>query len=296
MDHFVRVLDAGAVAWVHPSWRDLVIDELAEDRVLRHAFLGAASIDGFLLALSLHGGGSGQRSLPLLVHDEDWDALADRLSELADDLDEPSMTRLFVGLVEALETIRDHRARELRAFAIYALQLAARIWDGRKARIPLGLLERWFDVRRRVGEPIEAPHLARTWVEALPLPEDVDLESATFHDDLRDWLGLVELLNDQEPGVLAELGFPQVAEPFVNIIASESGIVDPHVFLLLGRLADVLPAYDDAIRTMHRIRASAEVETYVPRELSAEMQDLLDAPPIAVQSGEATVRRVLRDL
>src|SRR5262249_52980635 len=34
-DHFVRVVPPASVAWVHPSWRDLLIDELAGDASAR---------------------------------------------------------------------------------------------------------------------------------------------------------------------------------------------------------------------------------------------------------------------
>ena len=44
------------VTWVHPSWRDLVIDELAADPAARRSFLRHCSLDGLLLALS-HAGG-----------------------------------------------------------------------------------------------------------------------------------------------------------------------------------------------------------------------------------------------
>src|ERR687885_217582 len=66
----------GGVTWVHPSWRDLVIDELVLDAAARKEFLENCSVDGLLLALSTGGGRAGTRSLPLLVDDCDWDAAA----------------------------------------------------------------------------------------------------------------------------------------------------------------------------------------------------------------------------
>jgi hypothetical protein len=62
-DHFLRVVDRTSVTWVHPSWRDLVIEELIEDPADRQKFLRASSIEGVLLAISIAGGSAGERVL-----------------------------------------------------------------------------------------------------------------------------------------------------------------------------------------------------------------------------------------
>ncbi|HEY3187892.1 MAG TPA: hypothetical protein VGJ70_10480, partial [Solirubrobacteraceae bacterium] len=74
------------VVWVHPSWRDLVVDHLAASPAERRAFLEAAELPGIELALSTAGGPHGERALPLLVADEDWDALADAVHRLSREL------------------------------------------------------------------------------------------------------------------------------------------------------------------------------------------------------------------
>src|SRR5581483_6328154 len=86
-DHFLRQAPPAAVAWAHPSWRDLVIGGLAEDGEARRAFLGRCGLDGVLLALSVGGGAHGERTLPLLVEDADWDALLGHVGAVVDDLD-----------------------------------------------------------------------------------------------------------------------------------------------------------------------------------------------------------------
>src|SRR6185437_13150817 len=80
-----RSLPAGVgvrVAWVHPTWRDLVIERLAADAELRHRFLGRCGPHGVVLALSTGGGARGERRLPLLRDDKDWDAVGDRIYAL----------------------------------------------------------------------------------------------------------------------------------------------------------------------------------------------------------------------
>jgi hypothetical protein len=96
-DHFLRLVDGKAVTWVHPSWRDLVIDQLSDDKGERETFLRRSALDGLLLALSTAGGAEGERLLPLMREDRDWDAIADRLAQLIPALDEPDLTRLFIA-------------------------------------------------------------------------------------------------------------------------------------------------------------------------------------------------------
>jgi hypothetical protein len=45
-DHFVRLVQPASIAWVHPSWRDLVITQLAEDPAARSRFLERCGLEG----------------------------------------------------------------------------------------------------------------------------------------------------------------------------------------------------------------------------------------------------------
>jgi len=305
-DHFVRILDAGAVTWVHPSWRDLVIDELVLDVDARRAFLETCAVDGILLALSTAGGSAGTRSLPLLLEDGDWDAAADRLAPLVPELDEPSTTRLLIALAEATEQEQDARARELDALAGYTLELLARHWDDRSEPIPVGLLARWLELRALVTERPLLPSLAATWIEALPSPAREPISAAEL-SDLGDWLTLAELLAEHAPDELRAFGFPEQQLELASVVAvrlrAGADRIRDHrtVVRALHRLADLMPAVADlALHTAAVVVAEAEQyaqvgETYVPREISPELQELLDAPTFEL-SDERLVMQVLRDL
>ncbi len=52
--HFIRRQDGGEL-WLHPSWRDLVIERLAADAQRRTDFLTRCGVEGLLLALSTRG-------------------------------------------------------------------------------------------------------------------------------------------------------------------------------------------------------------------------------------------------
>src|SRR5262249_8672882 len=148
-DHFLRVTDM-KIEWVHPSWRDLVIDHLAGDDGARGWFLRYCSIHGAMLALSVGGGRTGERTLPLLRLDADWAVLADHLHELTPGLEDAELVGLLDAVALALHTVGEPQAhRELVALAAEMLGRLRRIWDARRAPIPLPLLAAWTAAAQR---------------------------------------------------------------------------------------------------------------------------------------------------
>ena len=89
------------VEWVHPSWRDLVIESLAADDEARRRFLRHCGVDGAAVALSCGGGAAGERERPLLRCDADWDALGDGLYALCHDFGEAEAIQLLGVLDDA---------------------------------------------------------------------------------------------------------------------------------------------------------------------------------------------------
>ena len=69
----------GAVIdWIHPSYRDLVIQELASDEESAQLFLDKCSIHGIQLAISVAGGASGKNQFPLMSNKKHWETLRRR--------------------------------------------------------------------------------------------------------------------------------------------------------------------------------------------------------------------------
>lgn len=308
-DHFLRVVDRTAVTWVHPSWRDLVIAELVQDRADRQRFLRESSIEGILLAVSTAGGSSGESLLPLMREDEDWDALSDRLAVLIRDLDEPDMTRLFVSLAEAQAAMPSDDRRELDALASYALRLVARRWNRERAVIAVGLLVSWFEFAEKLPERLTPPELALTWIELLPT-DRIDLNSRSELARLDDWTALTDLLIEREPDVLTAFGFPgkyrEVIGAFVEDVRKVSPAQEPLarrelLVRILRRLYALAPKYAERAAVVAIGLASVREEpelpaTYSPRTISAELKEILDAPRVPQRSDEAFVARVLSDL
>ena len=68
-----------AVEWIHPSWRDLLIEHLEAHPGDRRDFLSRCGVNGILLAVSRAGGSTGKREFPLLVDAEDWKIINDAI-------------------------------------------------------------------------------------------------------------------------------------------------------------------------------------------------------------------------
>lgn len=206
-DHFLRITPLG-IGWVHPSWRDLVIDELQGDEPGRRRFLAACGVDGVVLALSQAGGAGGERTLPLLTSDADRDLLGDRVYQLMRELDERGIARVLLVLSDALRAVTgEEQAREAHGLAAHVLGTTKRAWDQRRQPLPVFLVEAWYQLNASVHSPLEPPLLGRTWVELRPgsiLLDNPDRSELARADE---WLSLAEILRRHDPAALRELGF-----------------------------------------------------------------------------------------
>jgi len=288
-----------SVTWVHPSWRDLVIDELATNPGERRRFLSNCTIEGFLLAISIGGGASGERNFPLLLADEDWDAATDRLHELIGDLDEPSLHRLFSALEAALEGARENHTRsEVRALAMSVLGVLARRWDDAHTAIPAALLGSWFAAASKLPELEAVPDLTSTWIEFLP-PSRIDIESDQELRRFDEWLRLAEILEERSPETLERFQFPErQAEVFSLFLEDTETLIERGV---KPRIEPVLS------RCLTRLVVVAPNHSYRALELAATLnrmshpflsEDIPSAPEPEpeVEADNYVVARILSDL
>jgi hypothetical protein len=198
------------VAWVHPTWRDLVIERLAADAELRRHFLGRCGPHGVVLALSTAGGAAGGRALPLVVGDEDWDALGDRIYALIPELDHRELAAVLRALRAALVAARRDGNRkaggEARALARMALERSAATWASAGTPVLLDCVDAWLSLSAQLDPPVWPSFLDATWADLLPagLPEPEDL---TEVQRFTDWVTLCDLLAEFSLELLGELGF-----------------------------------------------------------------------------------------
>ncbi|HWE10007.1 MAG TPA: hypothetical protein VG325_11665 [Solirubrobacteraceae bacterium] len=195
------------VTWVHPTWRDLVIERLSAEPALRRHFLGHCAVHGIVLALSVAGGASGQRRLPLVGGDEDWDTLGDRLYALAPELEVAELSELMTALATTIGALEPAPAdSEARVLAGMLLTRVAHRWDRDHAVIPLAALDAWLTLSRCLEPPPALPSLAATWAELLPVRAPALDDVGEVHR-FCDWLILCTLLADFAADELLALGY-----------------------------------------------------------------------------------------
>jgi hypothetical protein len=227
------------VTWVHPSWRDLVISELARDGELRRRFLRQCGVDGAALALSSGGGSEGDRVRPLLVEDADWDALGDNLHHSCGELEQADAVRLLAVLGEAIDGV------EADALSVMVLDRLEQRWSGHV--VAVDALEAWTAA---AGKLPPSATVAATWLELDPpaAPRTpVDLER------FADWLRLAELIALHDRELLGSLGFPDRCGDVLDAFIAEPALTEPPVERelrvdALARLARLDPSRaDDAL-------------------------------------------------
>jgi hypothetical protein len=299
-DHFLRVSPLG-IGWVHPSWRDLVIEELRSDSQARQRFLAAAGVHGVTLALSHSGGRSGERSMPLLADDGDWDRLGDTLHRLVLELEDREIARVLLSVRDALTIALDAAARlEAEATATELLDVIARRCDGDRTPLNAYLVEAWCSLNTIALRPAEPPSLSRTWAELHPgSPPDRQLDRVELNR-LDEWLTLVETLASNAPHELRSLGFFDRDQQLLPaLIAALERSADPDtrplVEAILARIERVAPRhYDAAARALQTLELTT-AEWWTPEDI-ASPPTLEIVQPGRPRFTRADVGRVLADL
>jgi hypothetical protein len=302
-DHFLRVSPLG-VGWVHPSWRDLVINELREDAMARQRFLEVCGLHGAMLALSQAGGIAGERTLPLLVNDGDWDRLGDRMLALVNQLEEQELTQLLLALqgLHAVDIARSQR-HEARNLAANVLTAIARRWDEEHQPLPPSLLEHWYAVKKWAPGPIQPPQLGLTWAELYPASPSGQLDRSELAR-ADEWLSLAQTLRVHAPHTLETLGFferdqdllTRLAKTLENTTDQETRPLADSILTRIQELATgpTYVAACDALTTIEQ-ESSSDRRWWIPEDIpTPPSNDPARSDPI--EFNREDVDRVLSDL
>lgn len=203
--------------WVHPSWRDLVIDHLMRHPDERRRFLRRCSMVGLELALSVSGGAVGQREQPLLRTDEDWLELRRRMLELLPDQDQAGHRLLLEALNASrvatqggtLQTSVEQTAQEL------CLAVVAE-WDSRGAPLGARALESFYELSLLLPRLPAGPQLKAS-VEAWLKP----LSGGTLVLSKESLAGLA-VVGENEPRALRQAGWPDEFVERIDAVVEEA--------------------------------------------------------------------------
>ncbi len=179
---FVEEID-----WIHPSCRDLAIDELMESKKDRQRFLANCSETGLSLATSLAGGAKGTRRFPLLQTPADWRTFVIRAEELI--LQNPSVLRpIWNNFLTAKKEFKQDaslRGGVDRFGEAFRTNLCAAAGKklGEAGCFAPDSLRIFFEICRELGVPPEVD-LTEAWADCLGYAKSwVDEHEVIWQDD-----------------------------------------------------------------------------------------------------------------
>jgi hypothetical protein len=183
---------AERIDWIHPSCRDLAIDELCENPKERQHFLANCSLTGLALASSFAGGAEGRRHLPLLQSKSDWQQFANRAEQLATQdrrvlfriwqnylvlkkqmEGEQSLARSLTKLLEVIKPLLHLLEQEIQKNGYSeaaTLRMYFEICRALKLSPSVDLTNLWLDCRKHVRDWVDHPD--DPWEDAI-VPQNV---------------------------------------------------------------------------------------------------------------------------
>jgi hypothetical protein len=208
-------LEIDKVDWIHPSYRDLIIEELAGDPNVQRVFLRGASLEGIKLALSDASDRIGARKFLLLGSKENWEILLTKCSELAS----KGSKREIVDLLEVLSSTatqtdisadREHVLLILREVC----QSACVRWNTTTEKLSANDLRAYCRASTIVTPLPPIPDLTSSWLLDLQtfrnhLSICESRETIIDPDKLTNWVELVEVIEHNEPRFLRQVSFPE---------------------------------------------------------------------------------------
>ena len=216
---------SGVVQWIHPSYRDLIIEQLSLDMSLRSRFLKVMNLEGIKLTVSQAGGGRGDRRMPLLVSDDDWVLLSARSLQVLESLEvAKAVSTLRVFRSAMVDAIGSDRARLSAILGSCCDAIRIRL-DTTQDVIRSGQLRELFESTVMVDPLPALPQLGPTWkaaTSALRATIKSSIEESTSIDEevVAEWTRLAELLETNEPRFMRQAGYPQAfSDDIAQLIA-----------------------------------------------------------------------------
>ena len=269
------------LAWMHPSYRDLVIDELASDKTLRDTFLRTANGRDIGLAFSTQGGETGKRAIPLIVDDESKRIIEQRIQELLPNLKVYEQ----LGLILTIESvIKENSPQKVWANSLlYHMMDSLRDhWQGRP--IYLSLLEEFCKSSLNRKPLPQLPDFEPTWNYQIDLLKNAIEEENFFSgSEIGDWAKLISLLKKNEPRFLTQVNFPDTYYSLVSEIITNlesdvtSYILSPtkdEIIDEIDRINEIIDGLDELSSVVSGFQRSI---TSVKYSLTQKRDELADS-------------------
>jgi hypothetical protein len=201
------------VEWIHPSYRDLVIEQVRDGGSLKSEFLNRMNVAGIKLALSNTGGSAGSLRFPLISSPKDWDALRRRTLETAPSSGVEDSTALLTVLVAALDGSVGQERSKLMTILKETCDVIRNKWDSHQVELSASAISAYAAASERTSPMEPMPGLDATWQAALrSLRTQLKDEASDFlfeYSALDEFLSVVEEIRESEPRLLRRLRFPE---------------------------------------------------------------------------------------
>ena len=263
------------VDWIHPSYRDLVIDELTMDSELRTEFLRRATLEGLKIAVSDTGGEEGDRRLPFMLSAESWQVLKERCVAIAAE-GETQAALLEVLSSAAAKSTPDERTKWARLIEAVCDAVRQK-WNSEKYELSAPDLAAFTRARSSIGGSFALPDLAHTFDQLEGYFRESLEEATTFDDfDPSAFDGLTALAEEVakvDPGFLAERDFPDKYEQEMLRVfqTAEEGILDPGFSDEPDELRELATSMSGLAKAMERLSPLSQRIGAEARDQSARL-------------------------
>jgi hypothetical protein len=215
------VTDDTSIDWMHPSWRDLLIERLASEAKTRQEFLAKCGIEGLLLAVSSAGGATGKRQAPLIKTDQDLVSLAMAAFRLLKTEPPYSTCRILISILEFVRRIKSeaNALQEVSTsassrFITKVLAACRERWEENGGVAYTSDVAAYYTISEYINPLPPGPNLTKLWERSRC---DAFEQIENFDDDefepsignVHDWLSLVSIIEGNEPRFLRQIGFPE---------------------------------------------------------------------------------------
>jgi hypothetical protein len=278
--------------WIHPSCRDLVIEELATQPELLNNFLRSMSLQGIKLAISDSGGASGDRQLPLMSHPNTWEVLEKRCLELANLKSNNETTDLLTALTSAATNAPEPARKDsLRKVVAVVCATVVAKWNRESVVLSADHLLAYSEASILVHPFPSMPNLETSWETYLEsLRSDLaDAENGAYlePEPIREWTKFITVVNNNEPRFLRAVGFPVKLTADITRLVTQ---IDSEVEAIVS--FDSADEYDAEIERLNPIKNALDS---LIKLLPLEVEDTINEEddPLAIPPELSDLRKLL---
>jgi hypothetical protein len=209
------------VDWIHPSYRDLVIEELAADDALRQRVLSSITLSGLKVAVSDTSGPRGEDKYPLIGSSLDWKLLEEGCVRLLEKASPSMAADALQVLASAAQSATNPSVRKELAQIIYSVCEAVRTrWDTTDTVFTADQIVSFCQSSLCANRLPGLPRFDRSWVTA---EERVLRNLSQWEQDgtvdpnvLHEWTHLAIVISQNEPRFLRHRNFPEKYQDAMN--------------------------------------------------------------------------------